>query len=88
MADLPPYRDPSDDTGVGPDRSSTYSTPRWVKVFGIMFIILIVLFIILHFMGLGFGGLHGPMPSGGMGKTWFADLASYTVTIEHAVQEL
>ena len=92
MADLPPYPDTGgdtgDNTGVGPERSSTYSTPRWVKVFGIIFITLIVVFIVLHFLGLGFGGHHGPMPSGGMGNTWFADLANDTLTIEHVVQQL
>ena len=88
MADLPPYPNKGGDTDVRPDRGSTYSTPRWVKVFGIMFIILIVLFIILHLMGLGFGGLHSPMPSSGTGNTWFANLASYTSTVEHGVQQL
>lgn len=37
MADLPHYPDSNgdtgDDTGVGPDRGSTTSTPHWVKVF-------------------------------------------------------
>ena len=38
-----------------PDRGSTYSTPRWVKVFGIILIILVLLFVILHLTGIGFG---------------------------------
>ena len=61
MADLPPTRDPSDDTGVGP------GTPRWVKVFGIIVIILALLVGIIIFTGIG--GQHGPgrhMPSGGL----------------------
>ena len=49
MADLPPKPgSPSkttDDTG----------TPRWVKVFGIMALVLIVLIIILHLTGHGLG---------------------------------
>ena len=62
MADLPPYRDSSDDTGVRP------ATPRWVKVFGIIVIILVLLGGIIMFTGIG--GQHGPgrhMPSGGSG---------------------
>ena len=62
MADLPPYRNPSDDTGVGP------GIPRWVKVFGIIVIVLVLLVGIIMFTGIG--GQHGPgrhMPSGGAG---------------------
>jgi hypothetical protein len=62
MADLPPYRDSSDDTGVRP------GTPRWVKVFGIIVIVLVLLAGIIMFTGIG--GQHGPgrhMPSGGSG---------------------
>ena len=51
MADLPPYRDPSDVTGVRP------GTPRWVKVFGIITIVVVLLFVILLIAG---GGRHGP----------------------------
>ena len=49
------------------------NVPRWVKVFGIIFIVLVLLFVILHLMGLGFGG-HG--------------LNGQTLLIEHAVQQL
>src|SRR5262245_11405683 len=62
MADLPPERDPSDDTGVGP------GIPRWVKVFGIIVIVLVLLVGII--MVTGIGGPHGPgrhLPSGGSG---------------------
>lgn len=31
-------------------------TPRWVKVFGIIFLVLVVLFVILHLAGGGFQG--------------------------------
>jgi hypothetical protein len=55
MADLP---DSNDDTCVGLDRGSLPSTPRWVKVFGIIAVLLILLFIILHLTGQG-PGLHG-----------------------------
>lgn len=54
MSDLQPYSDSNgdtgDDTGVG------HSTPRWVYVFGIIFIVLVLLFVILHLAGGGFGG--------------------------------
>ena len=62
MADLPPYRDPSDDTSVRP------GIPRWVKVFGIIVIVLVLLVGII--MVTGIGGQHGPgrhIPSGGSG---------------------
>lgn len=49
MADLPPYPDSNGDTG----------TPRWVKVFGIIVIVLVLLFVILHLTGGGLGG-HTP----------------------------
>lgn len=31
-------------------------TPRWVKVFGILAVVLVLLFIVLHLFGLGLGG--------------------------------
>jgi hypothetical protein len=64
MADSPSYPDSGDDTGVGSDRGSTTGTPRWVKVFGIVVAVLVVLFIVVLFTG---GGGHGPgrhIPSG------------------------
>jgi hypothetical protein len=81
---------------VKPDRRPPPGTPRWVKVFVIIFIALVVLFVVLHLLGLGFGGHGGPVPSGGMGdtlpgnanNTLFADLADFTPTIEHMVQHL
>jgi hypothetical protein len=59
MADLPPYPDLGGDTGVGPDDGSTSGTPRWVKVFGIIAILLVLLFVSLHRAGLSPAG-HGP----------------------------
>lgn len=49
MSDLPPYPDIDDDTGVGADRGST--TSRWVYVFWIVGIAVVVLFIVLHLTG-------------------------------------
>jgi len=47
-----------DDTGVGPERSSTSGTPRSVKVLGIIVIVLVLLGGIIVFTGVG--GDHGP----------------------------
>ena len=71
MADPPPYPDTGDDTGVGSD--STASTPRWVKVFGIIALLVVLLFVILLFTR-GPGG-HGPgMHGGGGGDTLLASV--------------
>jgi hypothetical protein len=50
MADLPPSRDSNGGTG------DDTGTPRWVYVFGIIAIVLVLLFVILHLTG---GGLRG-----------------------------
>jgi hypothetical protein len=55
MANSPP--DPR--SGADPDRESTTGTPRWVKVFGIIAIVLVLLFVALHLTGRGFGGHTG-----------------------------
>jgi hypothetical protein len=57
VADPPRYPD----NGLGSRRESTTSTPRWVKLAGIIAIALVLLLvIILHLLG-GFGpGLHTP----------------------------
>jgi hypothetical protein len=75
MADRPAYRDSASDTGgdagVGPDRGSTTGapaypgTPRWVKAFGIVVLVLVLLVVAVMVAA---GGEHGPsrhMPSGG-----------------------
>jgi hypothetical protein len=59
MADLPPELDSTADTGNNGDaagRGSPPGMPRWVRVFGIIAIVLIVAFIIRHLTG---GGFHG-----------------------------
>lgn len=65
MADPPTHPDSrehtSDDTG----------TPRWVKVFGLIALVVVLLFVILLLIR-GPGGGHGPglhTPSGGAGDT-------------------
>jgi hypothetical protein len=57
MADPPPYSDVRNDTGVSPDPDSTAGTPRWVKVFGIIAIVVALLFVSMLVAG---GGRHGP----------------------------
>ncbi|WP_427016541.1 hypothetical protein ACQCSX_17685 [Pseudarthrobacter sp. P1] len=63
MTDVPPGRDPKDDaipdTGVGRGRGAPIGTPRWVKVFGIIAAVLILLFVINHLAGGGIGS-HTP----------------------------
>jgi hypothetical protein len=58
MADRHPNPDTGDDTGVGPHRGSPPGTPRWVKIFGIIAFVLVLLVVILMLAGVG--GDHGP----------------------------
>lgn len=51
MADPTPYAGSNRDADHGPPR-----TPRWVKVFGLIAIVMVVLFVILHLTGRGLGG--------------------------------
>ncbi len=57
MADPTLNPNTDDDTGVGPTEDRPPSTPRWVKVFGIIAIVLVLLFVIMLLTG---GGGHGP----------------------------
>ena len=50
-------------THVKPDRGSPPKTPRWVKVLGVIFIILVLVFVILHLTGNSLGGPGGHTPS-------------------------
>lgn len=56
MADL--SSDTGNDPRVRPDRESPPGMPTWVKVMGITFLVLIVVFIILHLAGGGMR-MHG-----------------------------
>ena len=73
MADTPPTPGARDDTGGGRDRGSTTTypgTPRWVKVFGIILLVLLLVVVIGLVTGHAGPGLHGPhhhMPFGGAG---------------------
>ena len=66
MTDLSSTPDPNgDDTGASSVRRSTTGTPLWVKLFGIITLIVILLFVILQLIG---AVEHGPgqhIPSGG-----------------------
>ena len=67
MATPSPSPDPNGDDGARPDRGATYGTPTWVKLFGIVAIVLVLLVVIVMLAG---GGSHGPgrhMQSGGDG---------------------
>lgn len=66
MNDPPPDLETGDDAGGGPDRGSTTSTPRWVKVFGLVALAVILLIVVLLVVGGGPGG-HGPGRHGGGG---------------------
>ncbi len=55
MVETPPPSD-NDDTGVG--LGLTTGTPRWVKVSGIIALVLVLLFVVVMLTGLG--GNHGP----------------------------
>ena len=60
--------DPRNPDGVEPDRGPTTGTPRWVKVFGIIVLALVLLVGIMMLFG---DGEHGPglhTPSGGVGS--------------------
>jgi ABC-type transporter Mla subunit MlaD len=54
MSNPPPYPETTDEGSPGP----TIGTPRWVKVFGIIALVVVVLFVILLITG--HGGKHGP----------------------------
>ena len=59
MADSPPDPDSNGETGVGAGSGPTTATPRWVKAFGIVALVLALLFAVLHLTGHGLGG-HTP----------------------------
>ena len=63
------------------DQPAYPGTPRWVKVFGIIALILVLLVVIIIVTGLG--GEHGPgrhLPSGAVGD----DIPPASVTEGHA----
>jgi hypothetical protein len=66
------------------NRRSTYSTPRWVKVFGIIALVLVLLIGIMLLSG----GEHGPgrhLPPASVTES--GDAGGHTPPIEHAGQQ-
>jgi hypothetical protein len=57
MADPSPHPDATTGTGLGRDDGPAPGTPRWVKISGIIAVVVAVLFVILLIFG---GGNHGP----------------------------
>jgi hypothetical protein len=62
MADPPAHPDADDGAGTPVDRGTPTGTPRWVKVFGAIVLLVVVLFIVVVLIR---GGEHGPGRHGG-----------------------
>ena len=63
-------------TPLEPGHGSTSGTPRWVKVFGIIALVLVLLFVISLLAGVRHGpGLHTPSGHAG-GYTWPSSLTA------------
>lgn len=61
MPDRSGWADTDDDTGVEPDRGSRPRISRWQKVVGIVFLVVVLMFVILRLAGVGGGfGRHSP----------------------------
>ena len=95
MADLP---DTNNKTNVNPNRRSTTSTPRWVKVFGIIALVLILVFVFLPPTGNNLGcpppgsphtppGCPGETPSGDARDTPHVMLVAVP-PVEFGVQQI
>ena len=68
-------------TPLEPGHGSPPSTPRWVKVFGIITLVLVLLFVISLLAGVRHGpGLHTPSGDAG-GYTWHSSI------VEHGEQQ-
>lgn len=52
----PPHTNPGSEGHEQPRRESAHGTPTWVKIFGIVVIVLVLLFVVLQIVG----GGHGP----------------------------
>ena len=55
MAEPPPYTD----SDGGDDGKPAAGSPRWVKALGVIALVLVLMFVILHLTYGGFGG-HAP----------------------------
>ena len=68
VAELPPYPEPGDDTGVRPTPGQS-GMPRWVKLFIVVAIVLVLALLVSRLLGVQHGpGLHSP-PGGSGGRT-------------------
>jgi hypothetical protein len=47
------------ETRIRPDPEAPPGVPRWVKIFGIVLLVLVLVFVVLHLTGNGLGNLHG-----------------------------
>jgi hypothetical protein len=64
--DHSPHSPDPDEDPQGPDTGSTPGMPRWVKVFLIVALVLVLLFLVLQLIS---GGEHGPRRHGGVSGT-------------------
>ncbi len=70
MSSLPHLPETSDAAAAMPDRELGYRTPRWVKIFGMAALVLVLLVAVLHLSGVA--GVPGP--------------GFHTLPTEHGVQ--
>jgi len=56
VSDPDPKGDNTFDSRRPPHQGLTASTPRWVKVFGTVMVVLVLVFVALHLTGHGLGG--------------------------------
>lgn len=79
MAD--PSRDPNDpdDTRMNPGEESPPRTPRWVKLFGIIVLLLILAFVIVKLIGVG--GDHGPGRHSSSDSTSHQAISSWVISV-------
>ncbi len=94
MADPPRYPDSKGDTGddtrVRPTVDRPPSTPRWVKVFGILAIVMVLIFIVIQFTGVGGGhgpGRHTPFGDVGGQKALLSNVTLSSVTEDYTPPE-
>ena len=64
MEDPAAHADPDDEAL---DRAAGTGTPRWVKLFGIVTVLVVVAFVVLQLAGVG--GRHGPGRHAPVGET-------------------
>ena len=64
MADSSPSPDTADRTKVDPSSSGPPGTPLWVKAFGIVLLLLVLVFGGLHLAGRGMGPMSHVPPAG------------------------